>query len=84
MDQPRILDRHSQDGRKEGKEIKKQGAGKANWGSYKDEVEAKEGKEEEKGEAKEEAKEEEEVQVLGLKEYREQNKKRSLLNLDNS
>jgi hypothetical protein len=31
------LDRHSQDDRKEGKAMKKGGAGKANWGTFKDE-----------------------------------------------
>jgi len=35
---PRIMDRHSADARKEGKAIKKAGAGRNNWGSYKDEI----------------------------------------------
>ena len=36
-DEPRALDRHSADGRKDGKAMKKGGAGKANWGDVKDE-----------------------------------------------
>ena len=48
VENPRLMDKHSADGRKEGKAMKKQGAGKRNWGSHKDEMkEEKEVKEEE-------------------------------------
>ena len=37
VEKPRIIDKYSQDYRKEGRDIKKEGAGKANRGNYKDE-----------------------------------------------
>lgn len=81
------MDKHSADGRKEGNAMKKGGAGKGNWGNQREE-----GKEEEKEERKERRErrekkeevveevvvEEPEVEVIGLKEYREANKKREV------
>ena len=69
------MDKHSADGRKEGKAMKKQGAGRRNWGTHKDELnDEKETKEEDTNlreeKKKEEEQEEEEEQVMGLKEYK--------------
>ena len=50
VDKPRIMDKHSQDDRKEGKAMKKGGAGKGNWGNYKEEDKYQDKKEEDKKE----------------------------------